>query len=46
MRIYLIIIFRVLDHYYTGIESTPFQGLIQGNGATSPGFMMIAIILV
>jgi hypothetical protein len=39
-------IFGISNYFYMGIEENPFQGLIQGNRATSLGFLIIAIILV
>ena len=46
MNIYPMIAFSTSDIFYAGNEQQWFQGLIQGNGIASPGFLLIAIILV
>ena len=32
--------------FCTGAHLNPFQGLIQGSGAVSPGFLIIAVLLI
>ena len=32
--------------FYTGTYLNPFQGLIQGNGVASPGFLIIVVLLI
>ena len=46
MNMYLMISYRVSDNFYLENKGQWFLGLIQGNGAASPGFLLIAIILV
>ena len=43
---YLIIAYRLSENYYTGSASKLFQGLIQGNRASSLGFLLIAVMLI
>ena len=46
MKMYLLTTHGLSDTYYMGSISQPFQGLIQGSGAFSPSFMLIAILLI
>ena len=43
---YLMTAYGLLEKYYTGLVSKPFQGLIQENRVASPGFLLIAVILI
>ena len=46
MEMYLLTAYGLSQLFYTRDSSSPFQGLIQGNGAASPGFMLIKILLI
>ena len=46
MQIHLLTAHRLSEQFYTGTTSKSFQSLIQENGAASPGFLLIAIILI
>ena len=43
---YLMISYGTSDSFCTETEERPFQGLIQGNSAVSPGFILITILLI
>ena len=43
---YLITVFGTSDTFYARNKQQWFQGLIQGNGVVSSGFLLIVIILV
>ena len=43
---YLMIAYGISSTYYTGSDHQPFQGLVQGNGAAFPGFLLITILLI
>ena len=43
---YLMTAYRLLENYYIGLASRPFQGLIQGNRVASLRFLLIAIMLM
>ena len=45
IQMYLMIVYGLSNNFYSG-QVLPFQGLIQGNGAISPRFLLIAIILI
>ena len=46
IKIHLIIAYSLSNIFYSGSQLNLFQGLIQGNGSASPGFLLIAIILI
>ena len=39
-------LFGISDSFYTGISKESFQGLIQGNGVASSGFLLIIVLLI
>ena len=43
---YLLTAYRISETFYTGSDSHPFQGLIQGNGAASLGFLLMTVMLI
>ena len=46
MNMYLLISYGLSDSFYVRDKNQWFQGLIQGNGAAFPRFLLIAIMLV
>ena len=43
---YLLTSHRLSTSYYTGIAINPFQGLIQGNGTASLGFLLMTVLRI
>ena len=43
---YLLTSYGISSSFYTGSAKNPFQGLIQGNSAVSPGFLLITVLLI
>ena len=46
MKIFLRTAFGVSEHYYSGDNDRPFQGIVQGSGAAPALWMIISIFLV
>ena len=46
MKIYLLTAHGISSTFYTSTHLNSFQGLIQGNGAAFPGFLIIAVLLI
>ena len=46
MKMFLRTAFRVSEHYYSGDNNRPFQGVVQGSNAASALWMIISIFLV
>ena len=38
--------YSISDNFYSGSQTHPFQGMIQGNGVVSPEWILIVIILI
>ena len=46
MKVYLLTAYGLFSSFYTSTDLNLFQGLIQGNGIASPGFLIITVLLI
>ena len=46
MKMFLRTLFGISQHFYSGSDEQPFQGMVQGNGAAPPVWLIISIFLV
>ena len=46
MQIFVTTFHTLSKTYYSGESTLPFQGIIQGNGASSPAWMLTATMII